>query len=96
MDVKLREVEYERNRVREETQRCMDYESVGILCFGIVGKVRADRMVFSRSAHEPIDLPNVETFLASVGQSVLDTLRKFTFLLRLSMESCPWLIVLFL
>ncbi|KAE8539465.1 hypothetical protein D1P53_004566 [Cryptococcus gattii VGV] len=52
VDVKLREVEYERNRVREETQRCMNYES----------------------AHEPIDLPNVETFLASVDQSVLDTL----------------------
>ncbi|OXG18004.1 hypothetical protein C367_04817 [Cryptococcus neoformans Ze90-1] len=52
VDVRLREVEYERNRVREETQRCMDYES----------------------SHEPIDLPDVETFLASVDQSVLDTL----------------------
>lgn len=38
---------------------------------------------FFRSAHEPIDLPNVETFIASVDQSVLDTLRKFTFLLLL-------------
>lgn len=84
VDVKLREVEYERNRVREETQRCMDYESVGIFwCFGMAGKVRADLMVFFRSAHEPIDLPNVETFIASVDQSVLDTLRKFTFLLLL-------------
>lgn len=82
VDVKLREVEYERNRVREETQRCMDYESVELflLCFGMVGKVQTDRIVFSRSAHEPIDLPDVETFLASVDQSVLDTLRKFTFL----------------
>ncbi|ADV24039.1 hypothetical protein I315_04119 [Cryptococcus gattii Ru294] len=50
VDVKLREVEYERNRVREETQRCMDYES----------------------AHEPIDLPNVETFIASVDQTPKD------------------------
>ncbi|KIR34059.1 hypothetical protein I352_03292 [Cryptococcus deuterogattii MMRL2647] len=76
VDVKLREVEYERNRVREETQRCMDYESVELflLCFGMVGKVQTDRIVFSRSAHEPIDLPDVETFLASVDQSVLDTL----------------------
>ncbi|OWZ36012.1 hypothetical protein C356_04872 [Cryptococcus neoformans c45] len=75
VDVRLREVEYERNRVREETQRCMDYESVGnfMLCIG--RREKADRMVFfSRSSHEPIDLPDVETFLASVDQSVLDTL----------------------
>ncbi|AAW45631.2 expressed protein [Cryptococcus deneoformans JEC21] len=52
VDVRLREVEYERNRIREETERCMNYES----------------------SREPIDLPDVETFLASVDQSVLNTL----------------------
>lgn len=46
VDVRLREVEYERNRVREETQRCMDYESVGNFMLWIGRREKADRMVF--------------------------------------------------
>ncbi|ODN99060.1 hypothetical protein I350_07214 [Cryptococcus amylolentus CBS 6273] len=55
VDVRLREVEYERERVREETERCEEYAQT----------------------HGDVELPDVETFLSSVDQSVLDKSKSY-------------------
>jgi len=70
-DVKLREVEYELAKVREEMARCMEYEYV---CH-VDG---ADL----RPMYESMDMPDEETFLASASPEVITALRKLASLLR--------------
>ncbi|WWD19703.1 hypothetical protein CI109_104167 [Kwoniella shandongensis] len=52
VDGDLRGVEYERERVKEEIDRCMEYAP----------------------AYEELDLPDIESFLASADESVLSSL----------------------